>query len=185
MTKSEYDLFVLSLDVKERENYGCVAFVSLQDLKGAKIFGGSYDKLNWIAETKWDLLIIDEAHEGVDTFKSDKAFEIINADFTLHLSGTPFKAIANNKFTGKQIYNWSYIDEQMAKLNWDDSKDTNPYASLPTLSLFTYQMSKMIRDEIGQGIELSEENNVDYAFDLNEFFKTKQNGNFILSLIHI
>ena len=53
------------------------------------------------------MLIIDEAHEGVDTFKTDVAFDHIKRRFTLHLSGTPFKAIANEKFADDAIYNWT------------------------------------------------------------------------------
>lgn len=155
-----------------------VAFLSLQDLKGAKFAGGNYHKLEWVRDLKWDLLVVDEAHEGVDTDKTDTAFDNIQSEFTLHLSGTPFKAIANNKFSAKQIFNWSYTDEQDAKKNWDESLGSNPYENLPTLNLFTYQMSKMIEDELSRGITLEDEKNVDYAFDLNEFFKVKDNGTF-------
>jgi hypothetical protein len=70
-----------------------ITFLSLQDLKGSKYFGGNYDKLRWIAELEWDLLIIDEAHEGVDTTRTDAAFDAIKRKNTLHLSGTPFKAL--------------------------------------------------------------------------------------------
>ena len=155
-----------------------VAFLSLQDLKGAKFAGGNYDKLEWVRDLKWDLLVVDEAHEGVDTEKTDVAFDNIQREFTLHLSGTPFKAIANNKFSANQIFNWSYTDEQEAKKNWDESLGSNPYENLQTLNLFTYQMSKMIEDELSKGITLEDEKNVDYAFDLNEFFKVKENGTF-------
>ncbi len=72
-----------------------IEFVSLQDLKGSQYFGGSYDKLKHIAEIDWDLLVIDEAHEGVDTTKTDVAFDQIKRSRTLHLSGTPFKALAS------------------------------------------------------------------------------------------
>lgn len=47
------------------DNAKCIEFVSLQDLKGAKAFGGPYDKLQEVAKTSWDILVIDEAHEGV------------------------------------------------------------------------------------------------------------------------
>lgn len=120
-----------------------IAFISLQDLKGAISFGGQYDKLSWVKEINWNLLVIDEAHEGMDTLKTDVAFEQINRDFTLHLSGTPFKALAGGQFSQDEIYNWTYADEQSAKLNWADDEDSNPYATLPTLNLFSYQMSRM------------------------------------------
>ena len=74
---------------------GLIEFVSLQDLKGSIYFGGKYSKLKEIKDINWDILVIDEAHEGVDTYKADTAFDHINRNFTLHLSGTPFKALAN------------------------------------------------------------------------------------------
>ena len=167
-------------DFDEKINIRCLAFISLQDLKGAKFAGGIYDKLQWVADMDWDLLVVDEAHEGIDTLKTDRAFEKIKTKFTLHLSGTPFKALANKKFHSEQIFNWSYLDEQQAKTDWDENEaDTNPYAALPTLSLFTYQMSKLIAKEVAGGIQLDEETNVDYAFDLNEFFSTKEDGTFV------
>ena len=49
-----------------------VEFLSLQDLKGSQYFGGSYDKLRHIARSDWDLLVIDEAHEGIDTTRTDR-----------------------------------------------------------------------------------------------------------------
>ncbi|MGQ7392553.1 DEAD/DEAH box helicase family protein [Streptococcus suis] len=156
-----------------------IAFLSLQDLKGSKYFGGAYDKLQWVAKTQWDLLVIDEAHEGVDTEKTDVAFHQIQRNFTLHLSGTPFKALAKGKFAENQIYNWSYADEQAAKQDWlSSSEQENPYENLPQLNMFTYQMSKMITDRVRDGADFGSET-VDFAFDLNEFFATNESGTFI------
>lgn len=162
------------------ENYkGCIEFVSLQDLKGSLHFGGMHDKLNEVKDTHWDILIIDEAHEGVDTYKTDAAFNQIERKNTLHLSGTPFKALANEKFPDDAIYNWTYADEQTAKRDWSsDDLEENPYANLPQLNLFTYQMSDVIRDKIEDGIILDGEV-AEYAFDLNEFFSTDERGGFI------
>ena len=83
----------------------CIEFVSLQDLKGSLYFGGQYDKLKELVQMQWELLVIDEAHEGVDTSKTDVAFHQIKRNHTLHLSGTPFKALANDKFPADAIYN--------------------------------------------------------------------------------
>lgn len=153
-------------------------FISLQDLKGSIYFGGKYDKLQEIANTKWDLLIIDEAHEGVDTFKTDMAFDNIKRKNTLHLSGTPFKALANEKFPNEAIFSWTYADEQKAKREWDYSKGENPYEDLPQLNLFTYKMSDIMTEKAEKGIELAEKDVAEYAFDLNEFFATK-GGKFV------
>lgn len=192
-------LFVSNVDgikdkkfVYSREQYqdkiddntkGCIEFVSLQDLKGSIYFGGQYDKLAEISTEKgftWDVLIVDEAHEGVDTYKTDTAFNHIRRKWTLHLSGTPFKALANDKFPQSAIYNWTYADEQKKKRDWDCSSEIeNPYANLPRLSLFTYQMSDIVKDKVKQGIELADNDVEEYAFDLNEFFQTNNSGNFV------
>lgn len=180
LTRQEYKNQILSSKVDEF--VGCIEFVSLQDMKGSIYFGGNYDKLAEISDDskkgmEWDVLVIDEAHEGVDTYKTDIAFEHIKRKFTLHLSGTPFKALANNKFSDDAIYNWTYADEQKKKRDWDDSaEEENPYATLPQLNLYTYQMSEIIRDELKQGIEIDGETE-EYAFDLNEFFAVV-NGKF-------
>ncbi|MCD8048576.1 MAG: DEAD/DEAH box helicase family protein [Clostridia bacterium] len=162
---------------------GCIEFVSLQDLKGSVYFGGHIDKLAEVSREKgmeWDILIIDEAHEGVDTYKTDTAFNHIRRKCTLHLSGTPFKALANDKFPESAIYNWTYADEQKKKRDWDSSSEIeNPYANLPRLSLFTYQMSDIVRDKVKRGIELAEDEIEEYAFDLNEFFATNDSGKFV------
>lgn len=65
----------------------------------------------------WDLLVIDEAHEGIDTSKTDIAFNRITRNHTLHLSGTPFKALANDKFPQDAIFNYTYADEQKKSVN--------------------------------------------------------------------
>lgn len=146
-------------------------FLSLQDLKGSKYFGGDYDKLAWVAELEWDLLIIDEAHEGIDTTRTDAAFDVIKRKYTLHLSGTPFKALANEKFPNEAIYNWTYLDEQKMKQIELEEGEAGPHTDLPDLRLFTYRISQMITDQVNKGIEIEDETH-DYAFDLNEFFST-------------
>ena len=159
---------------------GFIEFVSLQDMKGSIYCGGNIDKLKEVAELDWDVLVIDEAHEGVDTYKTDVAFDHIKRKYTLHLSGTPFKALANSKFREEEIYNWTYADEQKAKREWDSSnEEENPYATLPQLNLYTYQMSEIIRDKLKQGADFDNDGETEeYAFDLNEFFATQANGSF-------
>lgn len=173
------------------EAKGMIAFESLQGLKGSVYFGGEYNKLRWMAKEyrdefgklqkgmEFDLLIVDEAQEGVDTMRTDRAFRNISRKHTLYLSGTPFKALASEQFAEDQIFNWSYADEQDAKEKWN-SEDYNPYEALPRLAMYTYQLSNMIYDRIKKGMELPEsEESVDYAFDLNEFFMTNESGKFI------
>lgn len=166
------------LDCDKTEVKGYIEFISLQDLKGSIYFGGRFDKLKEVRDNDWSVLVIDEAHEGVDTLKTDTAFDHIKRKFTLHLSGTPFKALANDKFREEAIFNWTYADEQKARRDWvSENGENNPYVNLPKLNLYTYQMSEIIKDEIRCGIEIDGETE-EYAFDLNEFFETK-NGKFV------
>lgn len=177
LTREEYVEKIIADDTEDI-GHGCIEFVSLQNLKGSIYFGGQYDKLAELSDDPkkgqiWDVLVIDEAHEGVDTYKTDVAFNRIRRKFTLHLSGTPFKALSNDKFAGDAIYNWTYADEQQAKRDWTgETGDKNPYENLPKLNLFTYQMSEIIRDELQQGVEIDGET-AEYAFDLNIFFETR------------
>lgn len=177
------EAYLEKLSDSENEFKGCIEFVSLQDLKGSVYFGGQYDKLAEVSVehgVQWDILIIDEAHEGVDTLKTDAAFNHIRRKFTLHLSGTPFKALANDLFPEDAIFNWTYADEQKKKQDWDASSEIeNPYENLPCLNLFTYQMSEIVRDKVSRGIELADHDIEEYAFDLNEFFLTNESGKFI------
>ena len=176
MTREQWRAFSLN---HQDEDPRIVEFLSLQDLKGSQYFGGSYDKLKHITKFDWDLLVIDEAHEGIDTTKTDVAFDQIKRRWTLHLSGTPFKALAAGKFDQDQIFNWTYEDEHTARQQWEDNGQENPYAALPTLNLLTYQISRMITDRLAEGVAIDEDAaNIDYTFDLNEFFATKDNGFF-------
>lgn len=151
---------------------GQFTFLSLQDLKGSKYFGGNFDKLRWVADLEWDLLIIDEAHEGIDTGRTDAAFDMIKRKNTLHLSGTPFKALANEKFEKDAIYNWTYLDEQNIKQIEINEGESGEHTDMPDLRLFTYRISQMITNQVNEGIDIENEN-FDYAFDLNEFFRAK------------
>ena len=160
--------------IKSQASKPHFTFLSLQDLKGSKYFEGPYDKLRWVADLEWDLLIIDEAHEGVETKKTKSAFDNIKRKHTLHLSGTPFKALANEKFDKEAIFNWTYLDEQKIKQIEIEIEEgeTGEHTDLPDLKLFTYRISQMITDQVNEGIEIDDESR-DFAFDLNEFFRAK------------
>lgn len=165
LTREQYN----AIEGKEKP---MITFLSLQDLKGSKYFGGNHDKLQWVADLDWDLLVIDEAHEGIDTGRTHAAFDIVKRSHTLHLSGTPFKALANQKFARDAIFNWTYIDEQKEKSRELSVGEGGPHTDLPDLRLYTYRISQMITDEVNDGIDINDENR-DFAFDLNEFFATK------------
>lgn len=174
-TRDQYIDYCLKNDSKD---IPYICFESLQNLKGSIFFSGKIDKLEWIVKTHFDLLIVDESQEGVDTKKTERAFKEIQRSHTLYLSGTPFKQLAEGRFSSSQIYNWTYADEQQAKDTWDN-ENTNPYERLPKLAMFTYQISPMITGMLKQGIDFSEDEHGEYAFDLNEFFITNESGTFV------
>ena len=130
-----------------------------------------------MAKLQWDLLVIDEAHEGVDTFKTHSAFSKIERRFTLHLSGTPFKALANEKFPAEAIFNWTYADECKAKDEWDEERGLSPYEEMPKLNMFTYRMGDIVMAKVRDGVEIDGDTEA-YAFDLNESFRVDR-GKFV------
>ena len=167
-----------------------VVFGSFQDYLGKSKSGGIKPKNEWVHATNWDIVIFDEYHYGAwrdnakDLFESESekeqqyalgaGMEYFDEDLMpitsggyLYLSGTPFKAIASGEFIEEQIYNWTYSDEQRAKINWEGSD--NPYVSLPKMILMTYQLPSSIVDILSGG-EFDE-------FDLNEFFAANGEGN--------
>ena len=131
------------------DNYVC--FASLQDLRGAELVGGNFIKNKELYDIKWDLLIIDEAHEGTLTERGESVFRELVDDSKEHktkvlrLSGTPFNII--DQYDKDEIYSWSYIDEQEAKLNWDYFKNPkNPYAKMPKMNVYTYDLGTILNN---------------------------------------
>ncbi len=147
-----------------------IFFISLQDIKGNNEKLEFKEKNKWLFDEKldeWDLVVIDESHEGVETAKAAFVLKNLKKRFTLYLSGTPFRALASEKFSNEQIYNWTYVDEQRAKENWNYFKGENPYLKLPKMNIFTYELSKALEIKLDEARELNNE----FAFDLTEFFR--------------
>ena len=148
-----------------------VYFASLQDLRGSELVGGKFDKNDEIFGVNWDLVIIDEAHEGTQTELGKSVLKELEKDNTkiLQLSGTPFNLL--DEHTGDAIYTWDYVMEQKAKRDWDilHKGDPNPYASLPHLNIFTFDLGKM----------LGKYQDEELAFNFHEFFRVDENGVFI------
>lgn len=118
-----------------------------------------------ILKTDWDLIIIDEAHEGTLTSLGKGVIQdFLKKEKTkmLYLSGTPFNLYED--FKEDEIYTWDYIAEQTAKHNWDleHPNGKNPYAELPKMNIFTYDITKNIDNILDQtGV-----------FSFPEFFRT-------------
>lgn len=166
-----------------------VCFGSFQDYLQRTASGAIKPRNEWVHDSHWDCVILDEYHFGAwrenakglfggdeedegevgeevtkDEIAFDESILPIKTDHYLYLSGTPFRALATGEFIEEQIYNWTYSDEQRAKRDWA-GPGPNPYAELPRLVLMTYTLPDEIRQVAEQG-EFNE-------FDLNEFFRAE------------
>ena len=118
-----------------------------------------------ILNADWDLVVIDEAHEGTRTALGKRVIdEFLKKDKTkmLHLSGTPFNLYED--FKEEEIFTWDYVSEQQAKLAWsvEHPHEPNPYAELPKMNIFTYDITNNIKDVVDH----------DGVFTFNEFLRT-------------
>ena len=151
-------------------DYHFIYFASIQDMRGSELVGGKFAKNEEIFNINWDLIIIDEAHEGTQTELGKAVLAACKKDETriLHLSGTPFNLM--DDFKEEEIYTWDYVMEQKAKAEWDKihQGDPNPYACLPRLNMYTYDLGKLYP-------EYSE---VDGFFKFSEFFRVDEDGKF-------
>jgi len=180
------DFYDIRRDVK---NGKCVLFfASMQYLRLSKLVGGKQDESQEkedILNYDWDMVIIDEAHEGTQTELGEGVINYLHKDktFMLHLSGTPFNLL--EKFKAEQIYNWDYIKEQQYKRQWDedhkkkksksspdlfgeeDSEEVNPYRELPKMEIFTFRLGEMIDEQTIKDAATGE-------FSFTEFFRVKK-----------
>lgn len=155
----------LETTAKKCPNVRYVYFASMQDLRGAEMAGGKFDKNAAIFKANYDLLIVDEAHEGTQTELGQNVIKLLEKDNTkvINLSGTPFNLMDN--YEEDEIFTWDYVMEQEAKRKWDIDHfgDPNPYAGLPQLNIFTFDLGDIL-----SGFDDTE----DLAFNFKEFFRT-------------
>ena len=138
-----------SLEEKAQSDKGLhyVYFASMQDMRGSKRVNQQkgIDKNDNIFAAHWDLLIVDEAHEGI---MSRLGREVIGElqkrrpMRTLYLSGTPYNI--QQLFDNAEVYHWDYCMEQKAKNEWakHHRKEPNPYASLARMNILTYNLAR-------------------------------------------
>ena len=150
-----------------------VFFASMQYLRRSSLVntnpGADNDPLKrQILENDWDLVVVDEAHEGTRTSLGKHVIDTLHKSATkmLHLSGTPFNLYCD--FNDNEIYTWDYIMEQRAKRNWKpdgmfQTDDDNPYLTLPEMKILTYDLAKL------RGSEAVKQGD---SFTLSEFFRT-------------
>ncbi|MGN0193789.1 MAG: Eco57I restriction-modification methylase domain-containing protein [Pseudoramibacter sp.] len=155
-----------------------VYFASIQDLRGSAIFGGKAgDKNREFEQIPWDLIIIDEAHEGTQTELAQNVIDGIKGKDTkvLELSGTPFNLI-DQYDSPEAVYTWDYVMEQRAKYNWDleHPGQPNPYAGLPKVEMYVFDIGKDFKNK-GYTDVLDKK-----SFNFREFFRVDdETGKFV------
>jgi len=140
-------------------------FASIQDLRGSQRVGGKFNKNNAVFDMDWELIIVDEAHEGTQTELGDAVVTALKKKNTklLSLSGTPYNLLGEYQ---ENVYTWTYIDEQRAKNEWEELHpgEKNPYAELPTMNILTFDLSENLPYSYRYVTE-------DSAFNFREFFR--------------
>lgn len=167
-TDSENDLKIRNHD-KNGDHF--IYFASMQDLRGSQIVGGNFNKNNAVFALDWDLIVIDEAHEGTQTKLGDNVVKALKKEHTkvLALSGTPFNLL--DKFGEDNVYTWDYVMEQKKKSEWDlvHYGDHNPYADLPKMHIFTYDLGEKLKEYVSDEYGTK-------AFNFKEFFRVWYKG---------
>lgn len=167
--------------VKELEDSGkkYVYFASIQDLRGSTCVGGKVgDKNEDLFHTKWDLVIIDEAHEGTQTDLAQNVIDVVRKNKKhcklLELSGTPFNLL--NDYEDDQVFTWDYTMEQEAKARFSEEHpdEKNPYQGLPKVSMYTFEMNRQFKNP-----EFSLDSYDKRSFNFKEFFGTDEQGKFV------
>lgn len=145
-----------------------IFFVSMQYLRGSKTVGGSNRTENELKEqilnAAWDLIVVDEAHEGTQTDLGQSVINKLTQEGKrrmLQLSGTPFNLVEG--FNDHEIFTWDYVQEQQAKAEWslnhpDLPEEDNPYHMLPRMEIRTWTLDDL---EVGEGKH----------FDIHEFLR--------------
>ncbi|GAA5351006.1 Eco57I restriction-modification methylase domain-containing protein [Streptococcus uberis] len=140
-----------------------IYFASIQLLR----YNNGKTNLKDFSSVDWDLIIIDEAHEGTQTELSGVVMKELVKDHTkiLELSGTPFNLL--DQFDDEQVYTWDYVMEQTAKKEWELKRpdEPNPYETLPKVSMYTFEMKNKEK--------FSDESK---SFNFREFFRVDNDG---------
>ena len=160
------DFYALNTFSKQSKENHFVFFASMQYLRRSILVGGDNDEQlkKDLLLTNWDLVVVDEAHEGTRTSLGQRVIDTLKKEKTkiLHLSGTPFNLF--DDFKDNEIYTWDYIQEQQAKKEFAEKHplEYNPYAELPQMKIYTYSLDKLFDQFVEEGA----------SFKFSEFFRT-------------
>lgn len=153
-----------------------VYFASIQDLRGsfddASLDGSDgaevdeiFSKNQEVFQREWDLVIVDEAHEGTQTDLAQAVSSKLKSKYALHLSGTAMNIA--DQFTEDSVFEWTYHDERAALRKFEEEypEAHNPYSDLPGLEILNYSLREIIAKVGAEG-----------SFSLAELFRTKDSS---------
>ena len=161
------DFATLQNDYRQRGIH-FIYFASMQDLRGSKkVSDKGINKNDDVFLTDWDLIILDEAHEGTETDLGKNVIHELREGrnpYMLYLSGTPFNILSH--FSEEEVYTWDYVMEQEAKNNWPNlhPNEPNPYEGLARLNIYTYNLGDVFETNNYTRTE-------DDFFNFAEFFR--------------
>ena len=191
---AEY-VFVISDDLKSgkykisnllADGKRCVVFLTLQDLQGDDI----KEKHKELFGCPIDLLLVDETHFGargekygqvlrgsvhkldsedyMEAEEADKIVKSLEAQITIHLSGTPYRILMGSEFQKEDIiafYQFTDIVDDQKK--WDAENRSkpeaeamedwnNPYYGFPEMIRFAFNLNDSSRKRLAQLKEAGE-----------------------------
>jgi hypothetical protein len=158
---SDYDYLSLK-ETKDIQNLSnkCVVTASKQLLENGK----NEDVLNFIESQEWDFIIIDEAHNGVETEKGQKFLNKFKGIRKIFISGTPQKQLGKIQFNDENTFIYDEVSQKEDKKNgiWSDAIILN--TQLIKLSVDNVnEYKKYVCDVTGY-------------FTFNKFFSTNKTG---------
>lgn len=109
--------------IKDDSNYlnkeNVICWLSLPSAANYDSHDDTFDDVSFSDEAwqqdvlaqKWDIVIIDECHYGVDTNRSQSFLDLLDFDFLLELSATPYAKINRGEYTSKNSWCYTLLDE--------------------------------------------------------------------------
>tara|TARA_Y100000310_G_C20698245_1_gene827250 strand:- start:1483 stop:5340 length:3858 start_codon:yes stop_codon:yes gene_type:complete len=153
---------------KNKDNF---VMISLQDLKSRgevveNLYGLDKKKFDAIRDVKWNLLVTDEVHYGVETKKTRNILKKISFKYHLALSATPYINYAYESFNESNTHRWTLLDEK------EHSKTYEYYKKYPQLHFFIYKVPPEICEN------MLDEYDKEEGFTFRKILRLKPDGYF-------
>jgi superfamily II DNA or RNA helicase len=138
----------------------CVVTASKQLLENCK----NEDVLNFIENQEWDFIIIDEAHNGIETEKGQKFLNKFNETRKIFISGTPQKQVGKIQFNNDNTFIYDEVSQKEDFQNgiWRDA------------IILKTQLIKLLENSVGDYKKCVCDNTGYFTF--RKFFSINKNG---------